>query len=76
MSLLPGLMQKEEYRDSHILQCIIRMQSYNYGSEVARYHMQHTTSGNEVTQNFEKQVNFLVVFKEKVFLPRDTEVLL
>ena len=52
------------------------MQSYNYGSEVARYHMQHTTPGNEVTQNFEKQVNFLVVFKEKVFLPRDTEVLL
>ena len=33
LSLLPSVMKKDEYKDTHILQCIIRMQAYTYGQQ-------------------------------------------
>lgn len=31
LSLLPELMQRDDYKETHVLQCIIQMQCYDYG---------------------------------------------
>ena len=65
LSLLPNLMQKEEYKASHVLQCVIRIQAYSMlGQE---YRGKAAKAGiPELT----KHVQYLVVFKENLFLPK------
>ena len=65
LSYLPNLMNKTEYKNSHVLQCVIRMQAYSmlgqdYRGKAAK------AGAPELT----KQVQYLVVFKENLFLPK------
>ena len=65
LSSLPALMQKEEYKASHVLQCIIRIQSYSMLGEEYR-----GKAANAGIPELTKQVQYLVVFKENLFLPK------
>ena len=67
LSLLPSLMQKECYKDSHFLQCIIRMQAYNYGAPQTPKKRQPGLDKEVLPSEFSKQVQYLVVFKENLF---------
>ena len=87
LSLLPSLMQRQTYKDSHSLQCIIRMQAYTYAAAAATTASSHAKQGlmktkasvgatSATSSAFSKQVQFLVVFKQNVFLPQQVDYLL
>lgn len=75
LSLLPGLMQKDEYKDTHVLQCIIRIQAYTYG-RLSNQRSQKGSGSRPAEQEFTKQVHFLVIFKENLYLPKRLNYLL
>jgi len=45
LSLLPRLLQKDEYKETHVLQCIIRIQLYSF-----------TASANQASNRFAKKM--------------------
>lgn len=79
-------MQKEEYKESHVLLCIIQMQAYTYGNNIThdRNTYPHKSAGQQNnptptrsdSTDLTKQVQFLVIFKENIFLPKKVDYLL
>ena len=64
-------MKREPYKDSYVLQCIIRIQSY-----VLINKEQRGTAAAAGIPELTKHVQYLVVFKEVLYLPRRIEFIL
>ena len=82
LSLLPELMQRDDYKETHVLQCIVQMQCYDYGDGPESGGHRSITMKREsastpnTPSNLTKQVKFLVIFKQNVFLPKRIDSLL
>jgi hypothetical protein len=73
LTVLPSILEKEEYK-SYLLQTIIKIESLEYLSHNGK----HSSSPIQSTVNtsdrpkysFQKQVQYLVVLKQNLFLPK------